>query len=152
MTITELAIKRPTLILVLFLALGLLGVFAYFQLRYELLPKVAPPWVMVSTVYPGASPSEVENSVTKPIEDAVASVEKLSNIYGYSYEGLSVLSLEYKYSANADQAMQEVQRKINGILLKLPRDIRSPIIQKFSFDEVPVLKMGVSSNMPSREF
>lgn len=152
MTITELAIKRPTLIIVIFLALGLLGVFGYFQLRYELLPKVAPPWVVISTVYPGASPSEVENSVTKVIEDAVASVEKLSNIYGNSYEGLSVISLEYKYSANADQAMQEVQRKVNVIALKLPKDIRTPIIQKFSFDEVPVLKVGVSSDMPSREF
>ena len=152
MTITELAIRRPTLIIVIFLALSLLGIFGYFQLRYELLPKVAPPWVVVSTLYPGASPSEVENSVTKPIEDAVASVEKLSNIYSYSYEGLSVLSLEYKYSANADEAMQEVQRKINGALLTLPKDIRPPVIQKFSFDEVPVLKMGVSSDMPPREF
>ena len=152
MTITELAIKRPTLIVVIFLALGLLGVFGYFQLRYELLPKVAPPWVVISIVYPGASPSEVENSVTKPVEDAIASVEKLENIYGNSYEGLSVISLEYKYSANADQAMQEVQRKVNGTLLNLPKDIRTPIIQKFSFDEVPVLKMGVSSDMPSREF
>lgn len=152
MTITELAIRRPTLIIVIFLALSLLGVFGYFQLRYELLPKVSPPWVMVSIVYPGASPSEVENSVTKPVEDVVASVEKLSNIYGYSYEGLSVISLEYKYSANADEAMQEVQRKINGALLTLPRDIRPPVVQKFSFDEVPVLKMGVSSDMPSRDF
>lgn len=152
MTITELAIRRPTLIIVIFLALSLLGIFGYFQLRYELLPKVSPPWVMVSIVYPGASPSEVENSVTKPVEDAVASVEKLSNIYSYSYEGLSVLSLEYKYSANADDAMQEVQRKINGLLLTLPKDIRPPVVQKFSFDEVPVLKMGVSSDMPSREF
>ncbi len=152
MTITELAIKRPTLIIVIFLALGLLGVFGYFQLRYELLPKVTPPFVVISTVYPGASPSEVENSVTKPVEDAVASVEKLSNIMGYSYEGLAVVTLEYQYSVNADQAMQEVQRKINGILLTLPKDIRTPVIQKFSFDEVPVLKLGVSSDMPSREF
>jgi hydrophobic/amphiphilic exporter-1 (mainly G- bacteria), HAE1 family len=152
MTITELAIKRPTLIIVVFLALGLLGVFGYFQLRYELLPKVAPPWVVISTVYPGASPAEVENSVTKEIEDGVASVEKLSNIMGYSYEGLSVVSLEYKYSANADQAMQEVQRKINGLLMKLPKDIRTPVVQKFSFDEVPVLKMGVFSDLPSRDF
>jgi HAE1 family hydrophobic/amphiphilic exporter-1 len=152
MTITELAIKRPTLIIVFFLALALLGVFGYTQLRYELLPKVTPPWVMISTVYPGASPSEVENSVTKVIEDAVASVEKLSNIYGYSYEGLSVISLEYDYSADADQAMQEVQRKVNGVLLSLPKDIRTPVIQKFSFDEVPVLKMGVSSDSPPREF
>ena len=152
MTITELAIKRPTLIIVIFLALGLLGTFGYFQLRYELLPKVSPPWVVISTVYPGASPAEVENSVTKVLEDAVASVEKLSNIYGYSYEGLSVISLEYAYSADADQAMQEVQRKVNGVILELPKDIRTPVIQKFSFDEVPVLKMGVSSDMPSRAF
>ena len=152
MTLTEIAIKRPTLVIVIFLALGLLGVFGYLQLRYELLPKVAPPWVVISTVYPGASPSEVENSVTKPIEDAVASVEKLSNIYSYSYEGLSVISLEYAYSADVDQSLQEVQRKVNGILLNLPRDIRTPVIQKFSFDEVPVLKAGVSSDMPSREF
>ncbi len=152
MTLTEVAIKRPILVVVIFLALGLLGVFGYLQLRYELLPKVAPPWVVVSTVYPGASPSEVENSVTRPIEDAVASVEKLSNIYSYSYEGLSVISLEYKYSADADQAMQEVQRKLNGIMLNLPRDIRTPVVQKFSFDEVPVLKAGVSSDMPSRDF
>lgn len=152
MTITELAIKRPTLIIVVFLALGLLGVFSYSLLRYELLPKVAPPWVVVSTVYPGASPSEVENSITKEIEDAVASVEKLSNMYGNSYEGLSVVSLEYDYSANADQAMQEVQRKINGLLMKLPRDIRTPVVQKFSFDEVPVMKMGVSSDLASRDF
>jgi hydrophobic/amphiphilic exporter-1 (mainly G- bacteria), HAE1 family len=74
MTITELAIRRPTLIIVVFVALSLLGLFGYFQLRYELLPKVAPPWVMVTIVYPGASPSEVENSITKPVEDAVASV------------------------------------------------------------------------------
>jgi HAE1 family hydrophobic/amphiphilic exporter-1 len=152
MTITELAIKRPTLIVVMFLALGLLGVFGYFQLRYELLPKVAPPWVVISTVYPGASPAEVENSVTKPIEDGVASVEKLSNIYAYSYEGLSVISLEFKYSANADQEMQEVQRKVNGLIMSLPLDIRTPVLKKFSFDEVPVLKMGVSSDKPSREF
>jgi HAE1 family hydrophobic/amphiphilic exporter-1 len=152
MTITEIAIKRPTLIIVVFLALGLLGVFGYFQLRYELLPKVSPPWVVISIPYPGASPSEVENSVTKPLEDAVASVEKLSNIYGYSYEGLCVVSLEFNYSANADQEMQEVQRKVNSILLNLPKDIRTPVINKFSFDEVPVLKMGVSSSMPPREF
>ncbi len=152
MTLTEIAIRRPTLIIVIFLALGLLGVFGYLQLRYELLPKVAPPWVVVSTVYPGASPSEVEYSVTRQIEDAVASVEKLSNIYSYSYEGLSVISLEYNYSADVDQAMQEVQRKVNGIMLNLPREIRTPVIQKFSFDEVPVLKAGVSSDIPSRDF
>ena len=152
MTITELAIKRPSLIIVIFLALGLTGLFGYFQLRYELLPKVEPPFVNISIVYPGASPSEVETGVTKLVEDAVSSLEKISNIYAFSYEGLSTVSIEYNYSANADKAMQDVQRKINGIMLNLPRDIRAPVIQKWSFEDMPIVQMGVSSDLPSRDF
>ena len=152
MTITELAIKRPSLIIVIFLALGLVGTYGYFQLRYELLPKVEPPFVVVSTIYPGASPAEVETGVTRPIEDAVSSLEKISNIYANSYEGLSTVSIEYEYSANSDRAMQDVQRKINGILMTLPRDIRTPVVQKWTFEDVPIVQMGVSSAMPSRQF
>lgn len=152
MTITELAIKRPSLIVVIFLALGLLGIYGYFQLRYELLPKVEPPFVVISIVYPGASPSEVETGVTRVVEDAVSSLEKISNIYAYSFEGLSNISIEFTYGADADKAMQDVQRKVNGILLNLPRDIRTPVVQKWSFEDMPVLQMGVTSDMPSREF
>lgn len=152
MTITELAIKRPSLIIVIFLALGLVGTYGYFQLRYELLPKVEPPFVVISTVYPGASPAEVETGVTKPIEDAVSSLEKISNIYANSYEGLSTVSIEYEYSANPDRAMQDVQRKINGILMTLPRDIRTPVVQKWTFEDVPIVQMGVTSSLPSRQF
>ncbi|MEI7981911.1 MAG: efflux RND transporter permease subunit, partial [Bacteroidota bacterium] len=65
MSITELAIKRPSFIIVIFLALGLMAVFGYFQLGYELLPKIDSPWVTVKTIYPGASPGEVENNVTR---------------------------------------------------------------------------------------
>ncbi len=71
MSITELAIKRPSFIIVIFLALGMMAVFGYFQLGYELLPKIDQPYVTVKTQYPGASPGEVENNVTRPIEDAL---------------------------------------------------------------------------------
>jgi len=67
MTITELAIKRPTIIVVIFSALIVLGLYSYTQLNYELLPKITPPVITVATIYPGASPNEVESSVTKPI-------------------------------------------------------------------------------------
>ncbi len=65
MTITELSIKRPSLIVVVFLALALTGLFGYFQLRYELLPKMSIPYASIVTAYPGASPGEVENGITK---------------------------------------------------------------------------------------
>ncbi|HEY6951874.1 MAG TPA: efflux RND transporter permease subunit, partial [Bacteroidota bacterium] len=152
MTITELSIKRPSLIIVVFLALAMTGVFGYFQLRYELLPRMNIPYASIITVYPGASPSEVENSVTKKLEDAVSTVEKIGNIYATSYEGLSVLTIEFRRTANIDVAIQDVQRKVNSAAGSFPRDVRPSAVQKFSFDELPIIRMGVTSTMPSREF
>ena len=152
MTITELSIKRPSLIIVVFLALALTGVFGYFQLRYELLPKMSIPFASIITVYPGASPAEVENGVTKKIEDAVSSAEKIANIFSTSYEGLSVITIEFRRTANIDVALQDVQRKVNAAVVSFPRDVRPPMVQKFSFDELPIIRMGVTSSLPSREF
>jgi HAE1 family hydrophobic/amphiphilic exporter-1 len=152
MTITELSIKRPSLIIVIFLTLGLLGLFGYYQLRYELVPNMNIPWISIATVYPGASPSEVENSVTKTIEDAVSSLEKINNIYATSYEGLSMVNVEFNRAANIDKSVQDVQRKMSTVMASLPQDVRAPIVQKFSLQELPVIRLAVSSNMPSREF
>ena len=152
MTITELSIKRPSLILVIFLALALTGVFGYFQLRYELVPKMNIPFASIMTVYPGASPGEVENGVTKKIEDAVSSAEKIANIFSTSYEGLSLVTIEFSSTANIDVALQDVQRKVNAAMVSFPRDVRPPMVQKFSFDELPIIRMGVTSSMASREF
>ncbi len=152
MTITEVAIKRPSLIIVIFLALGILGLFGYNQLRYELLPRFNIPFISIQTIYPGASPTEVESSITKPLEDAVSNLEKIENIFATSYEGLSLLNIQFGRTADIDQSIQDVQRKINSVMVNLPRDVRPPVIQKFSFEELPVLRLAVSSDMPSREF
>jgi HAE1 family hydrophobic/amphiphilic exporter-1 len=152
MTITEVAIKRPSLIIVIFLALGILGLFGYNQLRYELVPRFNIPFISIQTIYPGASPNEVESSITKPLEDAVSNLEKIENIFATSYEGLSLLNIQFGRTADIDQSIQDVQRKINSVMVNLPRDVRPPVIQKFSFEELPVLRLAVSSDMPSREF
>ncbi len=152
MTITELAIKRPTLIVVIFAALTVLGLYSYSQLNYELLPKMNSPWVSITTVYPGASPNEVETSVTKPIEDAISSVDQLKAIRSTSVEGVSFVMAEFDQSVNVDFTVQNVQRKVNEITTKLPDNSESPTITKFALDEIPVLRMGVTSNTPSKEF
>ena len=102
MTITELSIKRPSLIVVLFAALTVLGVYGYFQLNYELLPKFTTPVITITTPYPGASPQEVETNVTKPIEDAVYGLDNLSSVRSSSREGVSVVIVELQQSANVD--------------------------------------------------
>ncbi|HEX9970470.1 MAG TPA: efflux RND transporter permease subunit, partial [bacterium] len=152
MTITELSIKRPSLIIVIFLALGILGLFGYSQLRYELVPNVNIPWISIATIYPGASPSEVENSVTRLIEDAVSSLEKINTIYATSYEGFSMVNVEFNRAANIDQSIQDVQRKMSTVIADLPQTVRAPIVQKWSMQELPILRLAVSSNMPSRDF
>jgi hydrophobic/amphiphilic exporter-1 (mainly G- bacteria), HAE1 family len=152
MTLTELSIKRPTLIVVLFSVLAILGLFSYGQLKYELLPKMTPPVVTISTAYPGASPSEVETSVTKTVEEAVSAIEKISSITSTSTEGLSVVTIEFSNSANIDKSLQDAQRKVNGIRDRLPDDVKEPIITRFALDEVPVLRIGATSSLSDTDF
>ncbi|MBS4029802.1 MAG: efflux RND transporter permease subunit, partial [Ignavibacteriales bacterium] len=152
MTLTELSIKRPTFIVVIFSVLTVLGIFSYNQLKYELLPRISPPFVMVATIYPGASPKEVETSVSKIIEDAVSSVDKINAVRTTSSEGVSFIGIEFQQSANVDLALQDVQRKVAEVTFKLPVDVKAPTITKFALDEIPVLRVGVTSTMPSKEF
>ncbi|HEX3073814.1 MAG TPA: efflux RND transporter permease subunit, partial [Ignavibacteriales bacterium] len=108
MTVTELSIKRPSLVIVVFTILAVLGYFSYNQLKYELIPEVTPPFVTIMTVYPGASPHEVETSISKPIEDAASNVDKIKRVYASSSEGVSFVWVEFLYNSDADIALQNV--------------------------------------------
>ncbi|MGE5583616.1 MAG: efflux RND transporter permease subunit [Bacillota bacterium] len=152
MTITELAIKRPSLIIVIFLALTLLGIFGYTQLRYELLPSISIPVISVTTVYPGASATEVESGVTKKIEDAVSTIDKVDTVQSFSQEGVSFVIIEFKQDVNLDFALQDAQRKVNQVLVDLPSGAKVPTISKISVNDLPVLRIGATSAMHSAEF
>ena len=152
MSITELAIKRPSFIIVIFLALGMMAVFGYFQLGYELLPKIDQPYVTVKTQYPGASPGEVENNVTRPIEDALSGIEKVKNISSTSYEGLSIIAIEFYRNATINIAVQDVQRKVNEILSTLPKDVKTPSLLTYSVSQIPVMRLSLTSSLSPAKF
>ncbi len=152
MTITELSIKRPSIVVVIFSVLGVLGLFSYSLLNYELLPKMSPPVITISTIYPGASPYEVENNVTKTIEDAVSGLDKIDAIRSTSFEGMSLIIVEFKQSAKTDIVLQDASRKVGEIVATLPAGAKQPTLSKIAIDEIPVLRMGVTSEMDSREF
>jgi hydrophobic/amphiphilic exporter-1 (mainly G- bacteria), HAE1 family len=139
------------MIVVIFTVLALLGIVSYFSIGYELLPKMSRQVITISTSYPGAAPSEVENSVTKEIEDAISSLEKLDNIKSKSFEGLSNVIAEFKADVDISQALEDAQRKVNGIASRLPEDAKDPVISKFSVDEAPIMKMSVASATGNRE-
>src|SRR5512138_328393 len=148
MNITEISIKRPSLVVVIFAILGFLGVICYLQLNYELLPKYSEPVLVVSAVYPGASPNEVENTVTRKLEDAVSSLEEIDNIQSTSYEGGSVVVIIFKSSANMDRALENATRKINNIRYLLPRDVLPPVVTNFSIDDLPIMRLGITADIP----
>lgn len=152
MTLTELAIKRPSMVVVIFAVLGVLGLFSFSQLKYELLPKISPPVITIFTVYPGAAPSEVESSVTKIVEDAVSGIDKISSVTSTSQEGVSIVLMEFQQSAKIDLVLQEAQRKVGQIIGLLPNGSKAPVLSKIALDEIPILRIGVTSSMSSVEF
>ena len=152
MKIAEISIKRPTLIIVLFIILTLGGLFSYSSLSYELIPKFEINVVTISTVYPGASPGEVENTVTKKIEDAVSSLELVKKVESKSYESLSLVMVTLEPEADADYSLNDAQRKINAIEKDLPEDVDPPSLSKFSLSDLPVITLGATSTMDEVEF
>ncbi|WP_299986721.1 efflux RND transporter permease subunit [uncultured Pontibacter sp.] len=152
MNITKISIQRSTLVVVVFTVLTLLGVASYSALNYELLPKFNPPVLTISTIYPGASPNEVENSVTKEIEEALSALENVKTMRGTSLESFSIIVVELNQGTNVDLALQDAQRKINTILANLPDDAESPTLNKFDLDDLPIIKMGATANMSPTEF
>ena len=140
------------MVIVVFAVLAFMGVASYMRLPIELVPKFSAPVVTIITIYPGASPSEVENAVSKPIEDAISSLEGIDQIQVGSQENSSFIAVEFEQSVDLDKAVQELQRKINQLQAGLPKEVRPPVINKFAFDELPILKIGVAGNLTGPAF
>ena len=145
MKLAEISIKRPSLVIVLFTILTLGGLLSYSMMGYELIPKFETNMVTISTIYPGASPSEVETSVTRKIEDAVGSLENVKKVESSSYESLSVIMVQLNTGADVNYALNDAQRKVNAIISDLPDDAEAPSLNKFSLDDLPIITMSLSS-------
>ena len=147
MSITEISIKRPLLISVIFVTLILFGFVSYKQLNYNLLPKFEANVIIVQTTYRGASSDEIQNTITKPIEEAISAIEGIDKISSSSSEGLSLVTVQLKSGINTLDAQRDAERKINQIKSTLPDDSNDPVVNRFNTDEIPVLRISASANM-----
>ncbi len=153
MTLTELSIKRPSFIIVIFTILIGGGLISYNQLSYELLPDFSPPILTVTTTYPGASPATVETQVSKPLEDALSGLENISEVTAFSLDNASIVLLEFKASADLDEVLQDAERKINVVQNNLPEGAKAPVVSKIEPNAAPVLQVSaVAENMDERDF
>ncbi|WP_271394102.1 efflux RND transporter permease subunit [Aequorivita sinensis] len=152
MNITEISIKRPSLIIVLFSVFSLLGIIGFKNLSYELMPDFNQPVVVIKTIYPGAEPNEVETSVSRKIEDALSNLEGVDYLVTKSLPNASVIIANLKYGTDLDKTMQDAQRYIDNIRKDLPKDILSPEMSKVSPNDLPIMSISATSNLEPTEF
>lgn len=152
MNLTEISIKRPSLVIVLFSIFTILGVIGYKNLSYELMPDFNQPVVVIKTVYPGAEPTEVETSVSRKIEDALSNLEGVDYVVTKSLPNASVVIANMKYGTNLDKTMQDAQRYIDNIRKDLPSDIQSPVMSKVSPNDLPIMSISATSDLPPSVF
>lgn len=145
MKIIEFSVKRPVFTTMLSTAIMVLGFFAFARLGVDLYPNVEFPFVTVQTSLRGASPEEIESSVTKIIEEAVNTVSGIEDLSSTSYEGLSVVMIKFQLEKNPDVAAQEVRDKVNSVLSQLPQGTDQPVVSKVDFGSMPVMSVAAAS-------
>jgi len=130
----------------------LFGYIGYKNLSYELMPDFNQPVLVIKTIYPGAEPQEVETSVSKKIESALSNLEGVDYIITKSLPNASVIIANLDYGTDLDKAMQESQRYIDNIKKDLPAQILSPTMSKVSPNDLPIMSISATSDLPSTEF
>lgn len=152
MNIAEFSIKRPSFILVIFLLTSIAGLLSFNKIGYELIPEMDVPTMTITTIYPGAAPSEVESSVSKRIEDAISELDNLDEINTKSLESASIVIVNFKNGTDLDLMVQDAQRQINNIIADLPEDAQTPSISKISPSDMPILQISATSNLDGKYF
>lgn len=151
MGLTRLVIQRPILLLVVLAAIMVLGLRALSGMPTELDPKVELPILNVMTLYPGARPEEVERSVSRPIEDAVATVSSVTSVESRSLQDVSFVTVRMRLGTNIDAVAADIRSRLDGIRRDLPQDIEPPQLAKFDFNARPVMVLGVTADRPLQD-
>ena len=144
------AVKRPIMTTLCFVAVVILGLFSLNKLPIDLYPDIETNTIMVMTTYSGASAQDIEQNVTRPLENTLNSVSDLKHITSKSRENISVITLEFEYGKDIDVLTNDVRDKLDMVSSMLPDDAENPIIFKFSTDMIPIIILSVraTESMP----
>ncbi|GHT03231.1 multidrug transporter AcrB [Bacteroidia bacterium] len=139
MSLYSSAVKKPISTALIFIGIAIFGIYSYFHLPVDLFPDMETNSLTVITAYAGASASDIETNVTRPMENTLNSVENLKKITSQSKDNMSLVTLEFNYGTDINIATNDVRDKIEMVRSSLPDDVSNPIIFKFSMDMVPVV-------------
>ena len=147
MSLSEFAVRRPVMTVMIFVGIVLLGAVSFTRLKVDLLPELDFPSISVVATYDGAGPEEIETIITRPMEQALATVEGIERIESFATEGRSRVSLRFVWGTNLDTAMNDVRAVVERVKAQLPEDVDNPIVHKFNLGSFPVLYAGLSGNL-----
>ncbi len=150
MSLYSSAVKRPIMTTLCFVAVVIIGLFSLYTLPIDLYPDIETNTLMVMTSYQGASAQDIEQNVTRPLENVLNSVENLKHITSKSRENISVITLEFEYGNDIDVIANDVRDKLDMVSSSMPDDAETPIIFKFSTDMIPIVMLSAqaSESMP----
>ena len=151
MKLADVSIRRPVFATMMIMSLIVLGLFSYYKLNVDLYPDVDIPYVVITTILPGAGPEQIETDVTQIIEDAVNPVEGVDFIQSTSQENVSIVVIAFKLEIDGKDAAQDVREKIAAIRAELPTEIEDPVIQRYDPASFPIMNLTVSGNMSDKE-
>ena len=144
MRIVDFSIRRPVTVVVLFIAIVVFGVVGFDRLSVDLLPDITYPSLNVRTDYEGAAPSEIENLITRPIENAVGVVNNVVRVVSSSRPDLSEVTLEFGWGTDMDMAALDVRERLD--VVRLPLDAPRPTLLRFDPSLDPILRFGLTGN------
>ena len=145
MKIVNISVDRPVTILMVIFIIIVLGAISVSRLPREMMPDITYPVVTIITRYSGVSPEDVENMVTRPIEETVSTVNNVKEVSSVSSEGLSMINVEFEWGTNLDFAAQDIRDNIDFISDFLPDDVSRPIVYKFDLSMMPAIYWAVTS-------
>ncbi len=147
MNLSQGPVRRPILTTMVFLVIITLGVISFSRLSIDLMPEISYPTISVSTSYGNVGPQEMEELVTRPIEEALAAVQGVEEITSTSTEGRSSIRVSFIWGSDLDVATNDIRDRIDRVLSRLPEDMERPRIRKFDPSAFPILIMGVASDL-----
>ena len=148
MSITELAVRRPTAVVVAVVILVGLGAMGFFNLGADLFPSADTPVISIHSEYPGAGSEEIEKDLVKPIEDAVSGLPGIDKIRSVSGEGFGYTILQFTMATKTDTAVLDVQKAIDAMVNTLPAEADRPVISKYDINAQPMMALSLYGDLP----
>lgn len=151
MLLTRLAVHRPVTTMMASLIVVLLGGMALSRLRVDLMPDTEWPVVSVTTLYPGAGPEEIETLITRPMEQAIGSVQGVVELSSQSMEGSSNVRVQFNWGSNLDSAVGDIRARLERLRANLPSGIEPPYIRKYDSSDESIIYLGLKTDLPGVE-